>query len=166
MDIRGRYAGNININANAVINFTDLSTNPVSWEWTFDGGEPATSTEQHPSVTYNTAGTFDVSLTVTNEFGSDDVIKEDYITVLLSVEDYEDETLEIFPVPAQDIINFKSSSSIDKVEIYNLSGKLINAVNCDGNSGNVDVSQLSNGTYIFKVYQTEAVKTAKVVVRR
>ncbi|MEG3057118.1 MAG: PKD domain-containing protein [Methanoculleus sp.] len=56
------------------INFTDLSTNnPTSWNWTFGDGN--VSDEQHPTHTYIHQGTgrnrYDVSLTVTNEFGSD-----------------------------------------------------------------------------------------------
>jgi PKD repeat protein len=62
--------------------FTDLSTNtPTSWSWTFEGGTPATSTEQSPVITYNTAGTYEVSLTATNAAGSDTETKAAYITV-------------------------------------------------------------------------------------
>ncbi len=65
------------------VDFTDLSTNtPTSWQWTFEGGNPATSTFQNPTnITYNTAGTFDVTLTATNAYGSDTEVKTDYITV-------------------------------------------------------------------------------------
>jgi uncharacterized repeat protein (TIGR02543 family) len=64
------------------VNFTDLSTNtPTSWSWTFAGGTPGSSTAQNPSITYNTAGTFDVSLTATNAQGSDSETKVGYITV-------------------------------------------------------------------------------------
>ena len=64
------------------VSFTDQSTNnPTSWSWSFEGGTPATSTSQNPTVTYNTVGTFDVTLTATNSAGSDDEIKIDYITV-------------------------------------------------------------------------------------
>ncbi|MGD2085357.1 MAG: PKD domain-containing protein [Candidatus Aminicenantes bacterium] len=66
------------------VNFTDQSTNnPTSWSWTFDGGSPAGSTAQNPSVTYNTAGTYTVSLTAANAAGSDTETKTDYITVTL-----------------------------------------------------------------------------------
>jgi len=62
--------------------FTDLSTNaPTSWSWVFEGGTPATSTLQNPTVTYSTYGTYDVSLTVTNGSGSDTESKTDYISV-------------------------------------------------------------------------------------
>jgi uncharacterized repeat protein (TIGR02543 family) len=67
-----------------VVNFTDQSGNgPTSWQWTFAGGIPSTSTDQDPSVTYNTPGTYDVTLTVTNAAGSDTETKRDYITVTL-----------------------------------------------------------------------------------
>jgi photosystem II stability/assembly factor-like uncharacterized protein len=45
------------------VQFTDQSTgSPTSWNWTFEGGNPATSTQQNPVVTYPTSGTFDVTL--------------------------------------------------------------------------------------------------------
>ncbi len=64
------------------VNFTDTSTNtPTSWSWTFAGGTPSTSTDQNPTVTYNTVGTYDVTLTATNAAGSDGETKVGYITV-------------------------------------------------------------------------------------
>lgn len=64
------------------VNFTDLSTDdPDTWTWVFDGGTPATSTDQHPIITYNTPGTYTVTLTASNAFGCDTEIKFDYITV-------------------------------------------------------------------------------------
>lgn len=62
--------------------FTDLSTgNPTSWSWTFAGGTPATSTSQNPTVVYNTAGTYSVTLVATNANGNDTETKAGYITV-------------------------------------------------------------------------------------
>ena len=53
--------------AGGTIQFTDASYHDVStWNWSFPGGEPATSTEPDPLVTYATAGTFPVSLSVSN----------------------------------------------------------------------------------------------------
>jgi PKD repeat protein len=64
------------------VEFTDLSLNdPTSWNWTFAGGTPASSTEQHPTVTYHAEGTYAVSLTATNDEGSDTKTVADYITV-------------------------------------------------------------------------------------
>ncbi len=63
------------------VNFTDLSTNATSWEWDFENDGAADSAAQNPQHTYNVAGTYTVSLTVTNEDGSDTVTKEEYIIV-------------------------------------------------------------------------------------
>ncbi|MEM6802840.1 MAG: PKD domain-containing protein [Bacteroidota bacterium] len=64
------------------INFTDLSTNiPSSWSWSFPGGTPSVSTSQNPSITYNSAGTYDVSLIASNSAGNDSEIKVAYIVV-------------------------------------------------------------------------------------
>jgi PKD repeat protein len=53
------------------VQFYNQSANgSSSWEWSFPGGTPSTSTEVNPSITYNNAGRFDVSLTATNEIGS------------------------------------------------------------------------------------------------
>lgn len=51
--------------------FTDQSSNsPTSWNWSFPGGSPATSTAQNPTVTYATSGNYDVTLEVTNASGT------------------------------------------------------------------------------------------------
>jgi gliding motility-associated-like protein len=65
------------------IDFTDVSTgSPTGWSWTFTGGVPATSTAQNPtSICYNTPGTYDVTLIVTNAFGSDTIVMIGAVTV-------------------------------------------------------------------------------------
>ncbi|WP_375579654.1 PKD domain-containing protein [Marivirga tractuosa] len=64
------------------LKFSDESTGrPTKWEWSFEGGTPSTSKEENPRVTFNNAGTFTVSLTVKNSRYSDEVIKEELITV-------------------------------------------------------------------------------------
>jgi len=70
------------------VNFFDNSVNsPTEWLWEFPGGEPATSTEQHPEgIVYATAGTYSVTLTATNSMGSNTVTKTDYITVNITPE--------------------------------------------------------------------------------
>ncbi len=76
------FGGRTTVEEGQSVDFADLSSNnPTSWSWTFEGGTPSTSTEQHPFVIYNTAGTYTVTLTATNSAGSDTEMKTDYITV-------------------------------------------------------------------------------------
>ncbi|MDL2262176.1 PKD domain-containing protein [Bacteroidales bacterium OttesenSCG-928-I21] len=71
------------INIGQSVAFNDQSTgNPTSWNWTFEGGTPASSTEQNPTIVYSTAGTFAVTLVATNVDGEDSETKTDYITVV------------------------------------------------------------------------------------
>ena len=69
-----------NITEGQSIQFTDQSTNtPTSWSWNF--GDGGTSSSQHPLYQYNTEGTYTVTLTTTNSYGSDSETKSSYITV-------------------------------------------------------------------------------------
>ncbi len=65
------------------VQFTSTSSGfPDTYSWSFPGGTPAISTAENPLVTYNTAGTYDVTLTVSNAFGNNTLTQTAYITVL------------------------------------------------------------------------------------
>ncbi|KKT69817.1 MAG: Kelch repeat-containing protein, partial [Candidatus Uhrbacteria bacterium GW2011_GWF2_44_350] len=63
--------------------FTDLTTGTVdSYLWAFESGTPATATTQNPgTITYNTVGEFNVSLTTSNIYGDSTLTRQDYIKV-------------------------------------------------------------------------------------
>jgi PKD repeat protein len=64
------------------VNFTDQSTNtPTSWAWDFDNNGSTDSTQQNPSYTYSSVGTYSVKLTVSNTYGSNTITKTSYIRV-------------------------------------------------------------------------------------
>ncbi len=63
-----------------LVNFTDLSTgNPTSWKW--DLGNGTISFLKNPAVTYFAPGQYNVNLVVTNASGSNEIIKNQFITV-------------------------------------------------------------------------------------
>jgi PKD repeat protein len=62
------------------VQFIDSSTGtPTSWAWSF--GDGGTSAVQNPAHTYTSAGSYTVTLTVTNTDGSNTISKTGYITV-------------------------------------------------------------------------------------
>jgi len=68
----------------STVDFTDSSIGVIdSWTWTFEGGTPATSTDQNPTVTYNTPGEYDVKLVVTVGAIADSLTKTNYINAVL-----------------------------------------------------------------------------------
>ena len=67
------------------IDFTNLSVNAISYQWSFPGGNPSTSNAMNPSsICYNTAGSYDVQLIVTNNYGTDTMLMPNYINVMQS----------------------------------------------------------------------------------
>lgn len=72
---------------NSGVNFYDQSKfTPTSWLWTFEGGDPATSTDQNPqNIVYNSAGLFSVTLVATNDQGSNALAVENYINANTSI---------------------------------------------------------------------------------
>ena len=85
--------------ANSAVIFTDQSSNAeiTSWNWSFPGGTPATSTDSNPLVTYANAGIYDVTLVASSSAGSDTVTKSQLVrvsgpttTVMPYSEDFED----------------------------------------------------------------------------
>jgi PKD repeat protein len=64
------------------ISFTDLSSgNITSWYWSFPGGTPSESTLENPFIVYSSAGSYDVSLTISDGDDSQTLTLEDYIAV-------------------------------------------------------------------------------------
>ncbi len=64
--------------AGETFTFLDQSagTDLDSWNWSFPGGTPTSSTEQNPTVTYPADGVYDVTLIVGNYLGSDTLTQQ------------------------------------------------------------------------------------------
>jgi PKD repeat protein len=150
-------ASSTNISAGDSVDFTDQSSNvPTSWSWTFAGGTPGSSTDQNPTVTYSTPGTYTVTLVAGNAAGSDTETKVDYITVLTPI-------TEIFVYDITQTINKKGKNheSVAVVTIRDTDNNPVaNATVSISWSGVVsgsdsDVTQ-ADGTVTFKSSKTKA----------
>lgn len=53
--------------APVTINFTNKSTSATNYKWTFEGGNPASSTEENPTVVFANAGNHEVTLEALND---------------------------------------------------------------------------------------------------
>lgn len=76
----------LNIFEGETVTFTDNSAdggNPITnWQWSFPGGTPSAFTGQTPpAITYNTAGVYDVTLTVTNSQSTQSYTQTGYVVV-------------------------------------------------------------------------------------
>ncbi|MCO6500827.1 MAG: SBBP repeat-containing protein [Vicingus serpentipes] len=54
------------------VDFTDLSSGATTWQWTFNGATPSTSTNQHPTdICFKTTGNYTITQIVSNTYGAD-----------------------------------------------------------------------------------------------
>ena len=122
------------------VQFTDLSSNALSWKWDMNGDGKIDSTAQNPVYTYGSYGNYAVSLTVGNSNGFDTETKTGYITVApLSINSAS---------PKGDITSYKGENrefSISTNHVCNVSWYL----NGESKSSESSVSNSSNSEIVL-----------------
>jgi hypothetical protein len=110
--------------AGEVVSLSDTSSSGSgtinSWNWTFTGATPSSSTEQNPTVTFSSKGEFSVSLTVTASDGGTDNTSQN----VLAVEGCAIYDCEKFLVNEQLNIQYGVSSTAHTMNIYMPKGDL------------------------------------------
>lgn len=135
-----------------IVNFTDTSTDSdssvVSWIWDFGDGN--TSTEQNPSNTYSAAGTYIVSLTVTDDEGAADTYLDEVIVVeapaiSLSAVGYK--------VRGVQKVDLSWSGAVStNVDVVRNGAVIANTANDGSYTDNID--QRGGGSYIYRLCET------------
>lgn len=133
------------------IDFTDNTSGfPDTWNWSFEGGTPATSTDQNPvNISYDQEGIYSVTLSVENEFGDDLLEKTEYIEVSSTVLPEVNFTADKFLVCNTDTVQF-TDRSIHKPNQWNwqFEPNTVTFVNgTDETSENPQVVFNNNDTY-------------------
>jgi Zn-dependent metalloprotease/PKD repeat protein len=132
------------------VRFIDLSANnPTSWQWTFQGGTPSSSTEQNPRVAFETEGTYKVTLKANNSVGYNTISREGYIKVSLftGMDNAEIKPLWFYPNPVIDILTI-SYDKYFSVKLFDLQGNMLLA---GENEQQLDLSPMKSGVYILEL---------------
>ncbi|NTW23325.1 MAG: T9SS type A sorting domain-containing protein [Lentimicrobium sp.] len=153
------------------IGFEPLSSGmPLSYQWAFEGGTPATWSGPVPTIKYEIAGSFSVSLTVndglnTNTFTLDNLIHVDNCTGL---EELSEEKFRLYPNPAADFINIEIASSADvarEVVINDLQGRIVlKYLVADSSTILIPVNQLEPGIYLVNIKGEKWNGSAKLII--
>jgi PKD repeat protein len=160
--------------------FKDSSLHsPTSWYWNFgDGTSP--SILQNPTHVYSGSGTYTVSLTVSNAYGSNILTKTnvinaisicyydtvtysacDGITGLIEAMDMK-YNIKIYPNPATDDLTIETPERAT-IEIYNIEGQIIKSFSAGDNTTTIDVSTLARGMYFVKMKSDNGVGVKKFI---
>ncbi len=132
------------------VSFINESANADTYDWNFGDNQflPSTSTEENPTFSYLTDGSYYVVLTVTNECSSSEF--ETYIDIITDVETINTENISIYPNPASSMININGVNA-ERIEVINANGQLISSFSTSSNIVTIDVKNLSAGNYFIKV---------------
>jgi len=73
-------------------------------------------------------------------------------------------TVQIFPNPANDYVSINGFNNIQKIELINMKGQLIETILVNGNSSLINVSGIANGIYLLKLSSSNQSQIKKLVV--
>lgn len=114
---------------------------------------------------YNGTDTFLAFRHNTNSSSSsvyiDDVKWE--IALDLATIDFDITNLKYYPNPVKDVLNLTYTKDISKIAVYNLLGQKMIESAVNSTSAKIDMSALSNGSYILKFTSENQTKTLKVI---
>jgi hypothetical protein len=90
------------------------------------------------------------------------------ISVATSVNELNDVTVNVYPNPVVDILNFDLNINNVTVNIFDITGKTLKSITSASNAFNVDLGALGNGIYFYQVIDNNKniVATSKFVVSK
>lgn len=72
-------------------------------------------------------------------------------------------TFNVYPNPANSVLNIEEMDNATQVKIFNVVGSLIKTVEVGSQNATIDVSNLNRGVYFVSVYNAEGVQTTKFI---
>jgi PKD repeat protein len=154
----------------ASITFTDQSTNtPTAWNWQFPGGNPASSTQNNPTIFFPLSGVYTVSLVASNAAGAGNTSVQT-ITVTDCVSISENNTLtsqvNIHPNPAVDRVYVEGLGE-NTLVVCDLLGKQVHYAKTQvaENSSEIHLQGATPGIYFVKIIspQGNCLNTIKLI---
>jgi Secretion system C-terminal sorting domain/Cleaved Adhesin Domain len=84
-------------------------------------------------------------------------------TSLLATDTFSSANFKFYPNPAKEVLNMSYDKNITSVSIMNLLGQVVLTNSVDNKEAKIDMSSLTTGTYMVKVFADNEVKTIKVI---
>tara|TARA_R110002096_G_scaffold86626_1_gene199105 strand:+ start:18337 stop:24243 length:5907 start_codon:yes stop_codon:yes gene_type:complete len=157
----------------SIVNFGDSSKIGSSWAWDFGDGN--TDTLKNPSHSYSQAGSYTVSLTVSNTHGCTETLSKTII-VLSNIGLDENQALEqmiqLYPNPSSGIFYLEidpqavTSMNEFEVQISDMTGRSILQIsNLEDFKTKLDLEQFESGVYLLQVYKNGSLISHKRLVK-
>lgn len=86
-----------------------------------------------------------------------------YIETVLGTNTYTYSKVVLYPNPVRDALNLSFDAPITRVSIHSIIGQEVKSQSINAQAGTIDVSNLSSGTYIIKIYADKLLQTLKFI---
>ncbi|MBN4081864.1 immune inhibitor A, partial [bacterium AH-315-C07] len=154
----------VNING-PTVTFTNGSIAAGKFSWYFGDGN--TGSAQNPVHVYSDTGKYEVMLIASNECATDTISKDVIVTTMVGIEDlkYSASNIRVIPNPNQGTFIIEvANHDIDKIELYDQYGRLINSFINLEHLTDVTVEGLNQGLYFLKLQRDSHFTTKKILV--
>jgi choice-of-anchor B domain-containing protein len=137
--------------------FDDASVGAFSWAWEFPGGTPATSTLENPTVVYNVPGTYDVTLTASNDIGSTAVTTTAYVTAELCNSIHDEDLsglMSLSPNPffSTTTITLTNTVNAESITLTDITGRELSVIELHNGVNTMAIgTNLSAGVYFINL---------------
>lgn len=147
--------------AGTAIQFQDASigVQANAWNWTFEGGNLTSSTDQNPEVVYDQPGKYSVSLTVSLGSVSDAVTKTRYIRVTSA------EAI-VYPNPAKQTVTIEAPANKElmEIQVFNSVGQIVMRQQTKINIVTLQLPNVAAGLYHCQLVYKDGTRISKKLV--
>lgn len=144
------------------VQFTNTTQNAANYSWDF--GDGTTSTQENPAHTYPAGGSYNVKLT-TDACGATTTKTKLIVVNTLNIAETAIETqVQIYPNPAQHLINIISKKKIEVLSLTDASGRMVHYHLNKTDSGYIlPIQHLTSGVYFLQYKVGEKEFTKKII---
>jgi PKD repeat protein len=130
---------------NALVQFTNASTNAISYQWDF--GDGSQSTIQSPGHQYTTSGVFPVTLIAEATMCKSDTLIQEITVGFLELKEIDSTTL-VYPIPFEDELLIQGLL-LEWCRIFDMAGRKVFESDCIQNGHITGLGILQTGAYFL-----------------
>ena len=123
-------------------------------DYHWDFGDNTTSTDASPTHTYDSSGTYEVTLVISNDCGTD-TLKTTINHVLVGIDNKVAHSAELFlyPNPVREVLNLRTNGEVamESIVVYNILGQNVYEVEVSESIHQLNVAHFNAGIYTMKV---------------
>ena len=156
----------LTIETGTTVTYTSTCNNNTDHiAWTFEGGNPGTSTENTVAVTYATAGSYTTTLVAYNsdETRTDTVTLSVTVTDPVAVEENAISEISVYPNPTSSIINI-AAEGMQNITIIDMTGRVVMSKDVNSKFETISAEGFAKANYMVRITTADGVVVKNIIV--